>query len=68
MKFWKTEKVQVFDHEAFSRARTKRQISAYKIAAIVGVAAPYIYMVESGKKVPTRQMADKMINALKELS
>ena len=68
VKFWKTEKVRVFDHEAFAAARAQRKISAYKIAMMVQVQAPYIYMVESGKRIPTTEMAEKLIAALKELS
>lgn len=68
MKFWKTEKVLVFDHEAFKKAREKRGLSACKIGELVGCSAAFIYTVEAGRKKATNEMANKMINALKELS
>lgn len=68
MRFFKKVVTLVFDREAFRKERRKLGIPASALATKVGISAAHISDMELGKRGVTDEMANKLVNALKELS
>lgn len=53
-------------HERIRRRREERGIQAYVLAERLGISASYISLIESGKKVPSEEIARRIAQALED--
>jgi len=59
---------QTFDqhHERIKRLRLMRGIAVHQLAEMIGISGSYIYLIESGDKIPDEDIARKLARALED--